>query len=120
VRAVLGADYDERSLIASDVPQGSLLWVMQGDPASVHAGTEVACDEALAMLGRHEPIGMVAFDCAGRRAMLGDDGIRHEVAMIGRRAPGAPLGGFYTYGEIARIRGSRGLHNANFVLMAIA
>ena len=120
LRAVLGADYDERSLIASDVPQGSLLWVMQGDPQSLLAGMDVACDEALAMLGEHEPIGLIAFDCAGRRAMLGAQGIRDEVAMIARRAPGAPLGGFYTYGEIARIRGSRGLHNATLVLLAMA
>jgi hypothetical protein len=120
LRAVLGADYDDRSLIASDVPQGSLLWVMQGDPQSLLAGTDVACDEALAMLGEHEPIGLIAFDCAGRRAMLGEQGIRDEVAMIARRAPGTPLGGFYTYGEIARIRGSRGLHNATLVLLAMA
>jgi hypothetical protein len=120
VRAVLGADYYERSLIASDVPQGSLLWIMEGDAESILAGTDIACDEALAMLGEHAPIGLVAFDCAARRAMLGAEGIREEVAMIARRAPGVPVGGFYTYGEIARIRGSRGLHNATLVMLALA
>lgn len=120
VRAVLGADYGNRSLFCGDVPQGTVIWVMEGDADSVMAGTHIACDEVLAALGDAQPVGMIAFDCAARRAILGDEGIADEIRAIAARTPGVPLGGFYTYGEIARTRGSRGVHNATLVLLALA
>ena len=120
VRAVLGADYEARSLFCGDVPQGTVIWVMEGDRESVLAGTHTACDGAFDALGGARPVGLVAFDCVARRAILGDDGIDAEVRLIADRAPGVPLGGFYTYGEIARAKGSRGVHNATLVLLALA
>ncbi|MGA2926779.1 MAG: FIST N-terminal domain-containing protein, partial [Solirubrobacteraceae bacterium] len=120
LRAVLGGDYQERSLTAADIPEGSMLWVMAGDPESVVAGTEIACEDALGRLEGRSPIGIVAFDCAGRRIILGESGMRDEMAVIAARAPGVPLGGFYTYGEIARVRGSRGVHSATLVLLAFS
>lgn len=119
LRAVLGADFGERSLTAADVPEGSMLWVMEGDADSVRDGVAVACDEALGMLEGRDPIGLIAFDCLGRRMILGEDGIRGEIALIAGCAPGVPLAGFYTYGEIARVRGSRGIHSATLVLLAL-
>jgi hypothetical protein len=120
VRAILGADYPTRSLVCGDVPQGTLLWVMAGDASTVMQGTDDACRDALSMLGGHEPVGLVAFDCAARRALLGADGIAEEARRIAAWAPGVPLGGFYTYGEIARTSGSRGVHNATLVMLAVA
>jgi hypothetical protein len=35
-------------------------------------------------------------------------------------ARGAPVAGFYTYGEIARTRGMRGFHNQTLVVLSIA
>jgi hypothetical protein len=120
LRAVLGADYGERSLTAADIPEGSMLWVMEGDADSVRDGAGVACEEALRLLEGRDPIGMVAFDCLGRRMILGEEGIREEIALITSCAPGVPLAGFYTYGEIGRVRGSRGIHSATLVLLALA
>ncbi len=120
LRAVLGADYGERSLTAADIPEGSMLWVMEGDAASVRDGAGVGCEQAFRMLEGRDPIGMVAFDCLARRMILGEEGIREEIALITSRAPGVPLAGFYTYGEIGRVRGSRGIHSATLVLLALA
>ena len=120
LRAVLGADYNDHSLTAADVPEGSMLWVMEGDADSVREGAAVACDEALGMLEGQDPIGLVAFDCVARRVILGEQGIQQEVALLNGRAPGVPLAGFYTYGEIARVRGSRGIHSATLVMLAFA
>ena len=64
-------------------------------------------------------LGIIAFDCAARRAILGDAGIRAEMQTIAEYAPGVPVGGFYTYGEIARSSGSRGVHNATLALLAL-
>jgi hypothetical protein len=86
----------------------------------VLAGTHTACTEALQMLGDVPPAGLIAFDCAARRGILGDDGLRRELDVIAGHAPGVPVGGFYTYGEIARTRGARGVHNATLVMLAIA
>ncbi|WP_396134765.1 FIST C-terminal domain-containing protein [Cellulomonas sp. ATA003] len=66
------------------------------------------------------PVGVIAFDCAGRRAVLGADGLRREMDVLAEHLPGVPLGGFYTYGEYARVAGSRGVHNATLVLLAFA
>ncbi len=119
VRAVLGADYKDRSLFCGDVPQGSMIWRMAGDVKSIQRGTEEAFDQAIEDLDGAPAIGYVAFDCAARRTVLGVDGVRDETAALDRRAAGAPLAGFYTYGEVARRVGSRGVHSATLVLLAL-
>jgi len=120
VRFVAGAGYDDRSIncIAS-VPQGGLAWIMEGDAESVLDATDGACADALAGLAGAPPLGLVAFDCIARRGVLGDAGIRREIDRIASFAGGAPVAGFYTYGEIARTRGSRGFHNQTLVVLAL-
>ncbi|MGH2839942.1 MAG: FIST signal transduction protein [Solirubrobacteraceae bacterium] len=119
VRFVGDADFTERSLgCIAQVPQGGLAWFMEGDDASVLAATDAACADALSPLGGRDPIGMIAFDCIARRGVLGD-GIATEVAHVAARAGGAPVAGFYTYGEIARTRGVSGFHNQTLVVLAL-
>jgi len=121
VRAVAGADFADRSLVcAAHVPPGGLTWLMEGDSSSVLAATDVACAKALHQLGGTAPLGFLAFDCIARRDVLGDAGAEQEVARIVGYADGAPLAGFYTYGEIARIHGTGGFHNQTLVILALA
>jgi hypothetical protein len=91
---------------------------MEGDVESSIAAAEGACADAMAALDG-PPIGLVAFDCAGRRRFLGDEGIADEVTSMSRIAQGAPLSGFYTYGEIARTHGISGFHNQTIVVLAL-
>jgi hypothetical protein len=121
VRFVAGADFDDRSLgcIAS-VPQGGLAWIMEGDEDSVLEATDGACVEAVAGLSGEPPLGLIAFDCIARRGVLGEPGIRREIDRISAFAGGAPVAGFYTYGEIARTTGMRGFHNQTLVVLALA
>jgi len=63
---------------------------------------------------------MLAFDCWGRRNLLGADGVRDEVARVTAKVGGAPVAGFYTYGEIARTRGINGYHHQTLVVLAVA
>jgi hypothetical protein len=93
---------------------------MEGDGDSVLTGTDAACAEALVTLEGREPIGVLAFDCIARRGVLGDAGIAAEVARIGEHVDGAPIAGFYTYGEIARTRGVGGFHNQTLVVLALS
>ena len=72
------------------------------------------------MLDGRPPLGMIAFDCIARRGVLGDEGIKTEINRLAAMAPGTPVAGFYTYGEIARTRGLRGFHNQTLVVLTVA
>ena len=121
VRFIGGADFDDRSLqCIANVPQGELAWVMEGDEQSVLDATVGACASARDQLDGAAPTGLLVFDCIARRGVLGDGHLDSEVDRIRQAFPGAPLAGFYTYGEFARTEGTRGFHNQTLVVMAVA
>jgi hypothetical protein len=121
IRFISGGDLTQRSLrCIAEVPQGGLVWIMEGDADSVLAATDAACHDSLAGLGGHPPRGMLAFDCIARRGVLGEQGIQEEIDRISKIAGGAPVAGFYTYGEIARTAGIGGFHNQTLVVLSIA
>jgi len=65
-------------------------------------------------------VGLVDYDASSQVlwAAASDEGIRNEVRRIGLHSAGAPVAGFYTYGEIARTRGVGGFHNQTLVVLA--
>jgi hypothetical protein len=120
VRCVSEADFEQRSIVCTaEVPAGGLAWFMHGDGDSVLRSTASACERAIAGLDGARPLGMIAFDCIGRRGVLGDERIAEEVEGIRDCAGEAPFAGLYTYGEIARVKGVNALHSQTFVAMAI-
>jgi hypothetical protein len=120
VRFVSGADFTARSISCmAEVPQGALVWIMEGDAESVLRATDAACSASLASLEGRAPLGMLAFDCIARRNVLGETRIQTEIDRLAASAGGAPVAGFYTYGEIARTRGLRGFHNQTLVVLSI-
>jgi hypothetical protein len=52
--------------------------------------------------------------------MLGESGVRRELGAMADACGDVPFGGFYTYGEIARTQGSRGMHHLTVVTLALA
>ena len=121
VRFIGGGDFAERSLSCiAEVPQGALAWIMEGDAQSVLEATDAAAGDSLAALEGRPPLGMIAFDCIARRDVLGKDGIKAEIGRLATLMAGAPIAGFYTYGEIARTSGVRGFHNQTLVVLALA
>ena len=120
VRFVAEADFDARSLrCVANVPRGGLAWFMEGDEDSVLAATDDACTAALAPLDGQEPVGLLAFDCIARRGVLEGGGLSRETTRLAAIAGGAPVAGFYTYGEIARTGGAGGFHNQTLVVLAL-
>lgn len=114
------ADFETRTLVCvADLPRGALVWLMEADETSVLESASAACSEALRLLGDRSALGAVVFDCVGRRMILGE-GLNKEVAAIEASLGDVPFAGFFTYGEIARVRGSSGVHNETFVVMALA
>ncbi len=85
----------------------------------IDAGAE-SCRQAVGSLDGADPVGVLVFDCGVRKAMLGPDGVRQEIAAMAEATAGAPTAGFYTYGEIARTRGARGMHYLTVVSLALA
>ena len=121
VRFVAGADFAQRTLACiAEVPAGALAWFMEGDDESVLAATDAACTDALAPLGDRPPLGLIAFDCIARRSVLGEAGIKREIDRVSHHSSGAPVSGFYTYGEIARTHGISGFHNQTLVVLAVS
>jgi hypothetical protein len=110
VRLVIGADFERRTLrAAAAVPQGGLAWIMEADASA--AGP--ACTAALDALDGRAPRGLIAFGAAGRR------GRHDEPAALAHHAAGAPMAGFYGYGEIARARGVTAFHNQALAVLAV-
>ncbi len=121
VRFITSADFTRRSLCTTaQVPQGSLIWLMEADTCAVLEATTAACEASVAALGDSVPLGMLVFDCVARRGVLGQEGIEKEIHWLAVAAGGAPIAGFYSYGEIARTRGMRGLHNYTLVILSVA
>ena len=120
VRFIGGANFDDRSLACiAEVPQGGLVWIMEGDAESVLSATDAACSDSLAPLGGHTPIGVLAFDCIARRGVLGDAGIGHEVEptdIDDRRARRRVL---HVRRDRTDARGIHGFHNQTLVVLSI-
>jgi hypothetical protein len=121
IRVVHDADLADGSLVClADVPQGALAWIMEADNDSMIDAGAASCTQALANLGGAAPAGLLVFDCGARKVMLGPDGVKQEVLAMAAVAGPAPMAGFYTYGEIARTQGSRGMHHLTVVTLALA
>jgi hypothetical protein len=121
IRFIAGGDFDERSLLCiAEVPQAGLVWLMEGNFDSVVGAGTAACSDSLVALEGRRPLGMIAFECIGRRPVLGEVGVRLEIDRMMECAGGAPVAGFYTYGEIARTRGVSGFHNQTLVVLSVA
>ncbi|MFI5953302.1 FIST signal transduction protein [Cryptosporangium sp. NPDC051539] len=121
IRLIHGGEPDDRSLIClADVPQGGLVWLMEADEDALVAAAGTSCHQAIAMLEGAPPLGMLAFDCAARKMMLGPAGVERETGALAAAAGSIPYAGWYTDGEVARIRGSQGLHHLTMVTLALS
>jgi hypothetical protein len=121
IRSLHAGDDEERSVFGTaEIPQGALVWLMESERDELVAGAGVALDEAVSALGGAEPLGVLAFDCGGRKLYLGEDGLADEVAAMRAVLGDVPFAGFYTMGEIARVRGASGMHQLTLVALALA
>ncbi len=121
IRVVHSGDKDRGSLLClADVPQGALVWTMETDARSLIDAAARSCRMAVEGLGGTEPVGMLVFDCGARKVKLGRENLGAEQAAVAETlGVGVPFAGFYTYGEIARTKGSRGMHHLTVASLAI-
>ncbi len=120
MRFIGGGDFTERSLSCiAEVPQGALVWIMEGDTQSVLEATDAACGDSLAALGGGLRLGMIAFDCIARRNILGEGGIRAGNRPARRDGVGRPSRGSTRMGRSRGPEGSAGFHNQTLVVLSI-
>ncbi len=120
MRHITGCDRERGALVmVAEVPQGALAFLSQGDYDSVLQAAAESASTAVKALGEMPPVGLLLFDCVSRRSIFGAQHLQEETDLIGRCSGGAPMAGFYTYGEIARTRGAGGFHNQTLVTLAI-
>ena len=120
MRHITGFDAATGSLVmVAEVPQGGLAFLTEGDFDSVLGAAAQSTEAAMAALENTPPVGLLLFDCVSRRSVFGEARVQEETDLIARCSGGIPMAGFYTYGEIARTRGSGGFHNQTLVTLAI-
>jgi hypothetical protein len=99
------------------VSEQSILQVMSSDDEALIEGARRAAKEAVHHLSRKARLVLV-FSCASRVPLLGDR-VRDEVVAISSALDGAPVCGFFTFGEFARTTGSSGVHNSSVAVLAL-
>jgi hypothetical protein len=120
IRTLHTMNPDDGSLVClADVQQGALAWMMESDEDSLIACAADSCRQAMAKEPSTPPLGMLVFDCCARKTMLGAAGIEAEVRGVIDAVGQIPFAGFYTFGEIARVHGARGMHQMTVVSLAL-
>jgi hypothetical protein len=99
------------------VSEQSILQVMSSDDEALIEGARRAAKEAVHHLSRKARLVLV-FSCGSRVPLLGDR-VRDEVVAISSALDGAPVCGFFTFGEFARTTGSSGVHNSSVAVLAL-
>jgi len=118
---------DEKGVItcAAEIPEGSEIRLMLGDPEKAIQAAKKAAEGALAQLKGAKPKAVFVFDCMARNKLLGariGEEIMAIQEVLGKEVP---LIGFYTYGELAPLGGILGpecfsvWHNETMTLLVL-
>jgi hypothetical protein len=99
------------------VSEQSILQVMSTDDEALIEGARRAAREAVGQLAGKARLVLV-FSCGSRVPLLGER-VNDEVVAISSELDGAPVCGFFTYGEFARTTGSSGVHNSSVAVLAL-
>lgn len=99
------------------ISEQSILQVMSSDDDALIEGAKLAAQEAVCQLTGQARLALV-FSCGSRVPLLGDR-LRDEAVAISSVLDGAPVCGFYTFGEFARTTGTSGVHNSSVAVLAL-
>lgn len=100
VRDPLAADVAGNSItFVSEVPENSIVRIMEGTKASLLEASKAASLRAKEMLEGEKPALIVSADCVSRLLFLGDD-VEKELANIQFEGENTPVIGFFSFGEI--------------------
>jgi methyl-accepting chemotaxis protein len=119
-RAPLSVSEDGALHCAGEIPRGSMVSILDGEPARMIAAARSAAHQALTQLNGRKAAGVLLFDCVCRGMIL-KDAFDREVQAVRSIFPETPVAGFLTYGEIARSAEKLGgWNNTTAVVVAIS
>lgn len=125
IRDVVIANEKGEITCAAEIPEGSEIRLMLGDPDKAIQAAEEAAKNALSQLKEAKPKAIFVFDCMARNKLLGAR-IGEEISAIQNvLGKDIPLIGFYTYGEQAPLGGVLGpecfsvFHNETIALLVL-
>ncbi len=125
IRDVVIANEKGEITCAAEIPEGSEIRLMLGDPDKAIQSAKEAAEGALSQLKGVKPKVVFVFDCMARNKLLGAR-IGEEIAAIQNvLGKEVPLIGFYTYGEQAPLGGVLGpecfsvFHNETMALLVL-
>jgi len=125
IRDVVIADKKGEITCAAEIPEGSEIRLMLGDPEKAIQSAKEAAENALNQLGGKTPGAIFVFDCIARSKLLGERKIEEIEAIQSVLGKNVPLIGFYTYGEKAPLAGVLGpdchsvFHNETMALLVL-
>ncbi len=90
-------------ICAGEVPQGSEIRLMIGNPERAISAAKEAAKEVLFKLDKNKPKVVFVFNCIARNKLLGARAKEEILAIQEILGKDIPLIGFYTYGELAPI-----------------
>ena len=117
VRTILSVDEAAQSMtFAGDIPEESIVQLMRANFDRLIEGASEAGRQA--RLPGDQPCLSVAVSCVGRRLVLGERTEEEVDAVLESLPEGAPLVGFYSYGEISPLAAGQcgALHNQTMTL----
>ena len=115
VRAPLAIAADGSVTMASSLPVGQIVRVVQATPAQLLTAAATLSTRVSDRIGATLR-GALVFDCAARRNVLGDRYPEHTRAFTAGRA--SPTVGVTSYGEVAKFGGSvDAFHNTTAVMV---
>ncbi len=118
-RAPFFVEEDGSIVLAAEVPESVQICFLNGEPERMLAAARNAAELARKNLNGNRAAGVLIFDCVCRDMIMGD-AFEREVEAVKSVFPDTPIGGFLTYGEIARASGRMdGWHNTTAVVVAI-
>ena len=123
LRAPLSGKYQIGQSISfmGDVPQGSRVRVTHGTGDEVIAAAQLSIEQCRQNYPGKTPSGLIIFSCSARRWLLGPR-TREEYDLCHTLLDSnLPVGGFYTYGEIAPLKpkGETFYHQETFVTLML-
>jgi hypothetical protein len=116
LRVPLAVNEDGSVMLASEIPRGSTVHLMQTTERSAIDAASRATDAALQALHGRKPQVALFFDCVATRLRMGDI-FGFELQALADKLMGAEFVGCNTHGQIARAEGQfSGFHNCTAVV----
>lgn len=120
IRAPFKVNPDGSLKMAAEVPQGSMVCIVDSDAKRLTQAATEAAEEAKKNLGDSKASGVLVFDCICRKTILGAKFGAEIDAIASVFEKDTPIVGFATYGEIAQYGGLfNGWHNSTSVVCAL-